>query len=214
MRARLVVLGVVLMAVMAARAQAAPPPADPAVDAEAKRQYAEGTKAYNLGDFAKAVESFKAAYQTKPDPVYLYNIAQSYRLMKNWEQAQFFYKSFLRNMPDAPNKEEVDQRIKEMDDEIAKAKANPPPGDGDKDHAKIPGPDKVANGSKDGKDIQTPPAPGLVDNGGESKPIYKKWWFWTGIGAVAVGAVVVVVATSGNKTASPPSATFGNTAVF
>ena len=33
---------------------------------------------------------------------------------------------------------------------------------------------------------ETPPA------AAESKPIYKKWWFWTGLGVLAIGAVAVV----------------------
>src|SRR5690349_15258428 len=86
---------------------------------EAQRLYGEGTKAYNLGDFAKAIENYKAAYNVLPEPVFLYNIAQAYRLANDLPQAVFFYKSFLRNMPDAPNRAEVEARVKEIEDQIA-----------------------------------------------------------------------------------------------
>src|SRR5438876_481729 len=76
----------------------------------ARKSYEEATKAYDLGDFKRAVEGYKAAYEAKPDPVLLYNIAQSYRLAKDFEQAIFFYRSFLRRMPDAPNRDDVEAR--------------------------------------------------------------------------------------------------------
>ena len=42
----------------------------------------------------------------------------------------------------------------------------------------------------------------------EGKPVYKKWWFWTGIGAAAVGGTVAIYAASGGS--SPPSTDLGN----
>src|SRR3954469_20456115 len=117
------VLSAILLCLAIATAQAAPA-IDPAADAEAKRMYAEGTASYNLGEFGKAVESFKGAYKLKPDAVYLYNIAQSYRLMKDYDNAIFFYKSCLRNMPAAPNRVEVEGRMKEMQDASDKAKVD------------------------------------------------------------------------------------------
>ncbi len=66
--------------------------ADKKSDAEAKKAYMDGTKYYNLGDFPKAIEHYKRAYELKPDAVFLYNIAQSYRLSNDFTQALFFYK--------------------------------------------------------------------------------------------------------------------------
>jgi hypothetical protein len=45
--------------------------------------------------------------------------------------------------------------------------------------------------------------------GAEVKPVVKQWWFWTGAGAVVVGAVVTAVALSakGSTPAAPPSGT-------
>jgi tetratricopeptide (TPR) repeat protein len=43
----------------------------------------------------------------------------------------------------------------------------------------------------------------------ESKPVYKKWWFWTGVGAVIVGGSVgIYAASSGGST--PPMTDLGN----
>src|SRR5712692_5479417 len=87
---------------------------DPKDAAEAKRHFEAGTSAFNLGEFARAAEEYRKAYKLRPDPVFLYNIAQAYRLAKDPNQALFFYRSFLRNMPNAPNRKEVEDRIKKL----------------------------------------------------------------------------------------------------
>jgi hypothetical protein len=206
--------------------------ADAKSDAEAKKLWTEGTNSYNLGDFTDAIVKYKAAYKLKADPVFLYNIAQSYRLSSDFNQALFFYKSYLRNFPAAPNKTEVEGRIQEMDDQLAKQHkmATSPPNDivtptgdsgskdtgdsGDKTDkgAKIPSPTDAADASDTGTETKTAPGPEIVDHPAGSRPIYKKWWFWAGIGAVAVGTVAIVAASSGGKGA--PSAEFGSSKVF
>ena len=44
---------------------------------------------------------------------------------------------------------------------------------------------------------------------GADKPIYSKWWFWTGIGAVVVGGSIGVYAAT-RETPSPPMTDLGN----
>lgn len=43
----------------------------------------------------------------------------------------------------------------------------------------------------------------------EEKPIYKKWWFWTGVGAVVVGGSIGVYAATRSE-AGPPMSDLGN----
>ena len=65
----------------------------------ADEYYKEGETAYNLGNFAAAVEAFKKGYEAEPDEArkaaYLYNIGQAYRQAKDCGNAQFFYKRYL-----------------------------------------------------------------------------------------------------------------------
>ena len=42
----------------------------------------------------------------------------------------------------------------------------------------------------------------------QDTPIYKKWWFWTGIGVAAVGGTAAIYASGGGS--SPPSTDLGN----
>ncbi|HVU51969.1 MAG TPA: tetratricopeptide repeat protein, partial [Polyangia bacterium] len=70
----------------------------------AKEFFQQGTTYFNLGDFDKAIEAFQEAYKAKPDPLFLYNIGQAYRLKGDAGKAIFFYKGYLRNAPKAPNR--------------------------------------------------------------------------------------------------------------
>ena len=227
--------------------------ADPKQDAEAKRLYEEGTKFYSLGDFPRAIEAYKKGFELKPDAVFLYNIAQAYRLSKKFEDALFFYKSFLRNLPGAVNRAEVEKRIEEMNSALQKQQEtadSPPtgpvapgtggartgtgdgsagstgsqgkpvdgnpaggkPAGGEDTRPTIPSPVDTA-GARDAGEEQRAPPPARVDSGGGgSRPIYKKWWFWAGIGAVAVGTAAVIVATSGGG--DTPDSHFGTFDVY
>jgi hypothetical protein len=94
---------------------------DPAQEEKALKEkqaydlYQEGITNYNLGEFDKAIEKFKAAYALTGAPGLLFNVAQAYRLKKDYEQALYFYKTYLRLDPDAPNKADVDARVAEME---------------------------------------------------------------------------------------------------
>jgi len=68
---------------------------------------------YELGAFDDAIVEFKRAYELTSAPGLLFNIAQVYRMKKDAEQAVFFYKTYLRLMPDAPNRGDVEALIVE-----------------------------------------------------------------------------------------------------
>jgi tetratricopeptide (TPR) repeat protein len=96
--------------------------------ATAREHFRHGTSAFNLGHYLEAVAEYEAAYEAKPDPVLLYNIAQAYRLAGENRSAVRVYKSFLHQLPEAPQRAEVERRIAELqqameNEERAKAKA-------------------------------------------------------------------------------------------
>ena len=214
---------------------------------DAKARYISGQSHYNLNEFAEALQDFKEAYRLHPDPAFLFNIAQCERQLGDFDEAIKFYRSYLRNKPDATNAREVQRKIEELKG-LADAKrkssegaphsvippATPPP---EPAHAPPPAPiapltpppAAVASPpSPPGPNLAPPPevaattttttsAPGVdltaTPTAPEGAPIYKQWWFWTGAGALVVGAVVVaIVATSGS--AAAPSSPLGNKKVF
>ena len=81
---------------------------------KAKEYFQQGTAAFNLGKFTDAVKAWEEGYKLRPDPIFLYNIAQAHRLADNHEQAIFFYKSYLRNSPAARNRDEVQMRLDQL----------------------------------------------------------------------------------------------------
>jgi hypothetical protein len=86
---------------------------------EVRRHFEAGTNAFRLGEFKNAVEEYKAAYKLKADPVFLYNIAQAYRLANDFDQALFFYRSYLHSQASAPNRPEVEERIHVLEEQLA-----------------------------------------------------------------------------------------------
>jgi MYXO-CTERM domain-containing protein len=96
---------------------------------EARRHYEQGQTQYDLGNFDAAIDAYKKAYELSNQPGLLFNIAQAYRLKKDYEKALYFYKSYLRRLPDAQNRADVEARIADMEQQIAanEAAAKAPP---------------------------------------------------------------------------------------
>jgi hypothetical protein len=97
--------------------------ADKERNAAAKELYESGKKAYNLGEFDRAIELWKQGYDKKDDPIFLFNIAQAYRQKGDYQKAIFFYKSYLREDPTAKNRADVEALIADLD-KISKAPPN------------------------------------------------------------------------------------------
>jgi len=117
-----VLSGVAALGVVGAAgiATAQPTSTDPKV--RAKYYWDEGRKHFDLGNFQKAAESFKKAYEEWPDGAFLYNVASAYRQLDDCKQALFFYKRFLQVKKDAPadKKSEVEGHIKTLEECVKK----------------------------------------------------------------------------------------------
>jgi len=121
------VLGAVLLCAATARAQ--DKPVDPKV--AAKEHYNKGTSFYDLGRYDEAIKEFEAAYQLKNDPAFLYNLAQSHRLAGHVDEALRFYRTYLRYVPKAPNRADIEAKIKTLEKTAAEHPGTTtPPGTG------------------------------------------------------------------------------------
>src|SRR5688572_23259842 len=124
---RFVVL--VAMVLVVAHARVAAAAAVPEADARAFNEKA--TAAFALGRFAEAAGYFEKAFELKTDPALLYNAAQAHRLAGNKERALTLYQSYLRVYGDKERRGEVEARIRELKEAIARDKAvatSPPTG--------------------------------------------------------------------------------------
>jgi hypothetical protein len=149
----------------------------------ARALYDEGMKFYNTGDFPVALESFKAAYFAKPDPIFLFNMGQCYRMMGDAEASARQYRAYLRQRPDAPNRADVERFIHDAEVEIRRKAANTPPtgvlAPPEGQHPSSPASGTVAAAPSTAP-LTAPPA--------AEKP-RRRWW----VPAVAAGAAVIVV---------------------
>jgi tetratricopeptide (TPR) repeat protein len=173
----------------------------------AKKAFSEATRYYNLNQYTDALEAFKRAYWNYEDPVFLYNIAQCHRLLKHKAEAIDFYKSYLRNAPNARNRVEVQKVIAELEASLQqdRALANAPPEGTISSTPTTPGPATTESLTT------TPPAAVVTTTPAPSpraeKPVWKKAWFWGVVGGAAVVvagvAIGVGVATSTTKDPTP-----------
>jgi tetratricopeptide (TPR) repeat protein len=142
----------------------------------AKKLFDKGQKQFNLRKFEAALELFQKAFDTKPLPGILFMIGQTHRNLGDNEAAVFTFKRYLKLAPDADNRDQVEDLIDELEEEIEKAKAV------NLNIEEDPGPTEKPIVSTEPDPIREVPP------GQSSSPIYKKWWFWTGV--VVVGAAV------------------------
>lgn len=104
---------------------AAPAPDDATESARA--HFSEGVTQYKLARFDTALASFESAYEAKPLPGFLFNIAQCHFQLAHYDKAIFFYEGYLHGRPDAPNRQAVSERIEEAKRMLASRQAAAPP---------------------------------------------------------------------------------------
>ena len=155
--------------------------ADDPAERSAKRAYERGQKLFNLQKFDEALEQFQKAYDAKPIPDFLFNIGQCHRNLGDYDAAIFSFKKFLKLDPEAPNREQVEQLIEELERK---------------------------QGAGNSARLGLVKKPGTEQPNGTGQPIYKKWWFWTGVALVGAGAGVGIYAATSSS--DGPSTTFGN----
>jgi tetratricopeptide (TPR) repeat protein len=95
---RLLLLGLVIMALGPARALAQ---SAPAVDkVKVAKQYVDaGLAAQSTGDYDTAIAMYSKAYQLVPHPVLIFNMAQAHRLAGHIDQALALYAQYLAEDP-------------------------------------------------------------------------------------------------------------------
>ena len=128
----------------------------------ARAHFVLGQAAYDEGRFATALEEFDKAYAASKRPALLYNIGVCHERLGRFAEAVDHYKRYLRELPDAADRDAVQARVADLEERIAEAAKLQPK----------PPPTLAATAS-------APPP--------ERKPVYKRGWFW----GVVVGAVVV-----------------------
>jgi tetratricopeptide (TPR) repeat protein len=157
-----------------------------AEDRQARAEFQAGRESFDAGRWEEALTHFEKAYELSPRPVLLYNIAKAQDNLGQLRDARATYKRFLAAVPDASNRGAVERRVAELEIEIQRL----PP--------EVATPAEAAKAAEPAPDATASPL--APEEPARDDRIHKKWWFWTGLGAVVAGGVVagVVAATRNN----------------
>jgi len=176
--------------------------------AQARAHFDRGRAFFEVDEYRKAIAEFKAAHIEKPDPAFLYNIAECYRRLGDLSEALHFYRRFLATAaPDDKTRPQVEQRVAELKTVADEPKVSPvetPGGAGDNPAFNAANP-----GAEPGATLVQTPAPRTA---AETRPFYARSWFLVTVGAVVIATVVGIWALS--RWPEPPSTALGNQSVF
>jgi tetratricopeptide (TPR) repeat protein len=121
-----------------AAGSAAPAPLDPAapsapaaaaldsdetlktLDEAARLRFIQGRTRYEEGRFEQAAEEFALAYKLSGRPQLLYNLYVAHRDAAQWPQAIEALRSYLEKVPEAPDRINLEARLKSMQDQAAR----------------------------------------------------------------------------------------------
>jgi tetratricopeptide (TPR) repeat protein len=166
--------------------------------AKARDIFRAAQQHYKLAEYDQALEGFKEAYRVIEDPSLLFNIAQCYRQLNKKEEAIRFYRTYLHEVPDSPNRDSVQQIIASLESALKQESA-----------ARAAPPESTIEQPAGGAPTGATPTPALTATSSpppEKPPVYKRWWLWTGVAAVVVVGLGVGLGVGLSQTPAAPSA--------
>src|SRR5262249_39726649 len=134
-----------------------------------------------------------------------FNIAQCHRQLDQKADALRAYRSYLRNVPDATNREEVNRIVANLEKALAdeqKLKASlPSPGATAASAAPqatpqaepVAPPAEPARRATVSVSPSAPPAPSAPTTG-DKRPRHRRWWLWATVGVLVAGGIAAGVA--------------------
>ena len=170
---------------------------------------------FAAGRYQQALDVFAKLYAETLHPTYLRNIGRCYQNLGDPDKAIISFRDYLRKHKTITDEErkEVEGFIAEMEDlKKQHAASGPAP-----ETSTAPPKTASSSASNSASTLTTlPTAPAPKTSGGatpealvtmpashpseESSPVYTRWWFWTLIGAAAVGAGLGIAAATGALT--------------
>ena len=183
--------------------------------AQARAHFERGRTFFQVDEYRKAIDEFKAAHVERPDPAFLYNIAECYRHLGETKDALTYYRRFLTAAtPGDRTRPVVEKRIAELQAQPLKAAPEPKPVPAtsvpavgaprsDSSVATAPLPHAIAPAPEGAMLIAKPGSEPASGDAGERKPFYKRSWFFAALGVVVVGGAVGIWAATRNPTQVP-----------
>jgi tetratricopeptide (TPR) repeat protein len=157
-------------------------------DELARNLFQAGKTAYESGNYEDALRYFEDAHARSHRPQLLYNIAQAADRLRNDQKALTAFKAYLAALPDAENREEVENRIRALE------RTHNPYGA----VTTVPTPTETARAAVPTESMASAAAVS------DTEPLTNKWWFWTAIGGGVVIGVIAAIALSSSDTQQGP----------
>jgi tetratricopeptide (TPR) repeat protein len=156
-------------------------------EAQARSYFTIGLSHYRLGELEEAIQAFQAGYRCKPQPLFLFNIAQAARKSGHIDMAIDYYQQYLEREPlrNAQQRTEAEEHLRDLRRLRAAQPPPPPAPTAPPEPAPIPSP-PTPSVSPSLTLVVTPPA---------RRPVWKQGWLWGTLSAVVVVGVGVGVGT-------------------
>ncbi len=161
-------------------------------DAEARGLFEAGRAAFTDGRFEDALRYFQQSHELSHRDELLYNIGSAADRLQREQEALAAFEGYVRGVPDAPNRREVEGRIRVLRARVEREAADAAAAAAARDATTAPVYDPLTDPSQQ---PQPDDGPGIVG----------EWWFWTIIvGVVAAGVLTgVLIGTTGGTTYPP-----------
>lgn len=164
-----------------------------------RERYDQAAILFKASQFDEAIEAFQALYDTKPVPILLFNIAQAHRRAGRLGESLPFYHRFLAENPKADLKSEAEGYVKEITQTLEQRERAAKQAEEErlaKEEAQQRA-DSLAAGAKE------PPPRGFTRDGAvvaPTRPFRVLKWVAAGVGVLALGAGVALLALDGRPT--------------
>jgi tetratricopeptide (TPR) repeat protein len=135
-----------------------------------------GNQAFSAGRYAEALESFEQAHQRLQKPAILKRIGQSADKLGDHEKAASAYEWYLGAEPKAPDRAQIESRIK-ANREAQQGALSP-----------------EAAARAGAGDLEAPEQATTQDPDRN-----QAWWLWAGAGVLAVASIVVIAVVVGSS---------------
>ena len=172
-------------------------------------------KACLLGDFKQGIEILADLYLDTHDPTYIYNQGRCLEQNGQNQPAILRFQEYLRKA-EGLSPADADAVRKRIDDLQPGLEHRGKPAPAEPVPAPTPAPEATASPTQATPVLSTIPASaapfptaeplGIAQTGPSpeppaSPPVYKRWWFWTGVGVVVAGGVVTAIVLSSKSAA-------------
>lgn len=186
-------------------------------------------QSFAAGRYQDALDLFAGLYAETLHPVYLRNIGRCHQKLREPQKAIDSFRDYLAKEKTitVEERQEIEGYVKEMQTLLDEQKQSPPAAVAPAVPVATPPPERTeartpavvsspghapepvlapalsSEATPSALLVQAPSATEKPSDASSSPPIYARWWFWTAIGAAAVGTVAAVFLIPGGVTRPP-----------